>query len=312
MKNNKAEMMILPFLLFFLFALLITSIGMAYFLTNIQGNSEIKQIPFHIENYQYTGSQDFSLCSYNSSGWVKTTAGGWITECGVGEVLESPYVGLVNSYLLLKGEIADSNGVFTNTYYINNTPLEPYTIVLRYTDNAAQNEILVDSTGFHVPNYIIPGWIIPTPITQGTPVSLGTLFDFDYPDADKIQFATIQTVYDPQEPRVTLFFNGEQLFSTTKLKDSKLVFAILTSPNYGGIGSYSKDFTVTKYVTGNQINANSINSATMGLDFIVELYNVLSWQIPASYDPLGITSLIIALEEIGLFICIILIIVGML
>jgi hypothetical protein len=312
MRNEKAELMVLPFFLFFLFALLITSISMAYFLTNINGSTDIKAIPFVMENYQYTGSQDFSSCSFNDSTWIKTTSGGWTTECGVGKVLTGPYVGLVNSYLLLKGEVADSNGVYTNTYYINNTPLKPYTIVLRYTDNVAQNEILVDSTGFHIPNYVIPGWIIPTPITMGTPVSIGTLFDYDYPNADQIQYATIQTVYEPTEPRVTFIFNGDTLFSTTELKSSQLVFAILTSPNYGGVGSYGQDFTLTKYETNNQINANSQNSATMVWDFVSQIYNVLSWKIPVEYDPLGITTMIISIEEIGLFICIIFIIVGLL
>lgn len=312
MKNDKAEVMVLPYFLFFLFALLITSISMAYFLTNINGVTDIKAIPFVMENYQYTGSQDFSSCSVNLSAWVKTISGGWTNECGIGEVLTGPYVGQVNSYLLLKGEVQDSNGVYTNTYHINNTPLEPYTIVLRYTDNAAQNEILVDDTGFHIPNYVIPGWIIPTPITQGTPVSIGTLFDYPYENADKIQDVTIETIYEPTEPRVTVIFNGNQLFSTTKLKSSQSVFAVLTSPNYGGVGSYSQDFTLTSYETNNQINANSPNSATMVWDFVSEIYSVLSWHIPSAYDPLGITTMIITIEEIGLFVCIIFIIVGLL
>ena len=301
-----AENYVAPLLIFFVSALIIQSSLISYFGNAALADNSVTPYNFATTNFVYLGTQDFTTGNFNNSAWYDTLYGTWTDIQNVGMVLNADILGSYGdtSYLLIKNEESDSNGDIINTYVINNSVQQDYAIELRYTGNSGQNEIQVDNTGFHIPNYIYP--IV---FTSANPVYLGDKFDFAYSGANQVVNPTIETIYNENAPSVTFIFNGQTLFTTDQLSGGSL-FSI-PKEYYGGVASQTTGFTLESYQTPNQIDSGTQSYPNMVLSFLANLFHVLLYTVPSSYDPTGFINWFLRLEEIAIFILGIVFIGGM-
>jgi len=301
MKNNEnGNAVMAGILIALIFSLLFSSAAISYFSIAKLGNSEVSAINFPTGAITYSGNQDFSDCSYNSSTWFKALAGKWNNYCGIGIVLEMIDPTRVWTWLILGNEIPSSDGTVKNTYTINNTPLGDYTIILRYTGSIDQNEIQIKSDGFHVPNYVIPTFGL-----SGQAVPIGDLDFSAYSGASQIKDAIITTYYNNKLGTCTLVFNGQTIFSIDNLKPDGNLFGIWAH-YYGGVGAINEGFTITNFNTENQIALSDDTSLlNMVLNFITTMLQIIVWTLPESIFPIILNIIFIKSQLAGIVVCLV-------
>ena len=306
-KNNKGEAHIADLFFLLVIALSLGTFATAYFATAMFGQN-IGAMSFGIDNPTFSSNQNFTTCSYNQTVWLTTKWSTWSTNgCNngasgsIGATLQA-VTGNINGYLFVNNEGLDSDGNVVNTYVINNSVQQPYIILLRGTGSDDQNEIDVTSTGFSIPQFsILSSYLLGM-------IQTGTDFNFNYPNADNIVNPTIQTVYNDNTPSVTFYFNGVAEFTTSQLNSNGWNPLGMFTHYYAGVGSNTPGFTLTSFNTNNQIFVTSQNLMSGVTSFVTNILNVLDYGIPNSYDPYGISNEILRIEEIGLFICMIVLI----
>lgn len=294
MKNENGY--ITPIILALIFSLLFSSTAIVYFSEATHSNSEIKQVSFDIFPYSYTSNQNFLTSNYNSSAYsVVPIADSWlITSNGL------EYVGngnpLINSdtidYFLLLNEVSDNN-IYTNTYVINNTVQGSFLIILRYTGSTDQNALFIDSSGIHVPNYILPS-------LQHIPVQLGDKDFKEYSGLTSDTHPTIKTVYNDKENSVKLYWNGNLIYENTNLNTDGNILNLFPRA-YAGIGTTSIGFIVEQLNSGNTILSGSSDSITLFWNFFTAMMKVIFWTIPEL--PIELNLILVKSQLIALVVC---------
>lgn len=271
-------------------ALVISTFLISLFLQNTNSGTSINAINLPNGMNTYSSAQNFIDCSINSSTWSKNIQSKWFDVCGIGEVLSwvmSPRIG----YLLLQNEVPDNNGNYDNTYIINNSVQQPYYIELRYTGSSDQNDIYIDDTGFHIPNYVLGNPL------AGVIYTSGDNYFYSYAGADLISNPTIRTVYNDNTPSVSFYFNENLLFTTTNLNKNGINPLNFFTHYMGGVGSYTTGFTLQNYQTQNTISTTPDNLLGSIVNFVSTYLSLLVFALPASLDPFGIANWIYRLLE---------------
>ncbi|MDD2208267.1 MAG: hypothetical protein PHU45_02810 [Bacilli bacterium] len=258
----------------------------------------------------YSPHQNFETCSYNDSTWFTLSSGeysGWKPVCGSGlvylgktfddTILHWPLTELTFSYVLFKNEQADGNGNIINNYYINNSVHSDYSIILKYTDSANQNEIIVDSTGYHIPNHFFSRYY-----------TLGDLFFYPYADANTLENPVYRTVYNEEAKTAMLYLDGNLLFTATNLKISGFFDS---TAYYGGLGAKTNGFTLKLLDTDNQVVSDNVgNILNQVIGFMGTIIKLCLWNVDEIYLPAIANLILIKTQIAGIIICIIVIMRG--
>lgn len=299
--NENGEAQVAIALIFLVFSLMFTSASMSYYANSIYHNESVSSITFPTGAKSYPSEQNFATGQYNKSTWNMVGSREFEVQENIGVVLILNDPIHTWSWLYLANQVKDSNGYITNTYYINNSVHGPYVIPLRYTGSSDQNEIRIDSDGFHIPNYVIPS------LGFNNPVPLGDLYFYPYANAKDIDYPTIKTVYNDDIPSVTFYFNNEELFTTYDLKTDGNWFNLFPR-YYAGVASNTLGFTLVAFNTENSIQLSDDTSLiNMVLNFITTMLQIIVWTIPENILPLVLNIILIKTQLAGIIICLVII-----
>ena len=305
--NEKAEAHVATIMLICVLILVIDSIFCSWFLIQWYGSSTITGISLPNTMQTFSSNQNFQTGQYNSSTFNVGGNAYWTYVPNIGMVLTNlnTKYGILWSWLIFNNIQPDSTGLIVNNYVINNTVDGPYVIPLRWTGGYDQNEIRVDSDGFHIPNYNTPSGVL-----LMTPIATSDLDFYPYQGADTVVNANIQTAYNNVQNTVTFTFNGNS-YSASNLKSDANLFGVFQR-YYGGVGSNTLGATVTSINTANSvyINQNAVGIAQV-TGFFNTMEQIMLFGIPPVYLPSEINLICIRGPEVGILICIIILVVEM-
>jgi hypothetical protein len=279
-------------ILIFVLSLFFSSMAISYFNTELNGDISVKTITLPNSLDSYYGSQNYINGSYNTS--ISDIVGlynNWVFQEYVGMVHTS--IGLLNTnYFLIDNIQKSSSNTVINTYKINNSIKQDYTIVLRYTGSSDENEIIVKSDGLHIPNYF-----------QAFGINLGDSYFISLPNANQITDITIKTNYfdgdDNNDPSGTITFDGTE-YTLQNLHVANIVGSNFKT-YYGGISSDSIGTTFVSFSSENVIKTTTggsvVDTLKMIASFITFTFSMLTYSLPETILPLSIQVLVILPQE---------------
>lgn len=280
----------------FLTSLFISSVLISFFALNIYG-MQLGYIPADkgIPSMEVIAPQDYTSTSkYNTS--IMTFTGTW-EQSNIGYSLKS--VPILNDhatiyYMEIK---PDSGNEVTNTYRINNSVKQSYGIIIAYDIKWINNRLIIDNTGFHVPDTQTSFW------EQLEGSDNTDIVFIPYPNANQIEDVTISTTYNVDTDVLSFTFNGET-FNAGVLNRNMNTIRVFQDV-YGGIFSGTVGFTITNFVSSNIITDNGLksdvlDSAKFGLSMIITIIKTLSFGLPYEIMPFTVQLLLIRTQEICL------------
>ena len=288
-----------------IFSLIFSSVTIAYFAKEMNMGITIQGIALPQELRSYNSEQDFMNGTYDIATLNKISSATWTYVNDVGIILTGLSIGGLNNYMYIMNINKDATGDIINNYRINNTPLNDYVIVIKGNAGISNNEIIVKQDGFHIPTFML-----------GFDGYAGERAFIPYPNANKIQKVTIQTIYHEEkfgsanDATLKFTFNGEQFLTTMNKEDTFLFFG--GTQYYGGVNSGSLDFTLEYFKTNNEIKGTGVQRDALSqiADFIYTVLLILTWTLPEEILPLTLNLLLIKTQLFGILTCIIVLIRG--
>lgn len=303
-KNNESGAGAVTVLLLLVGYIFVVSLLLSFLLTNIYGSNAVLgvDLPTQGQLKIYNQDQNFKNGTFDFETLGKIKGGNWSYIKGVGFQLDGYASSGGYSYLVIDNLEPDVNGLYQNTYVINNTAVDlfgkhgDYCILLRATGGSDQNEICVTNEGFSVPSSIIDRL-------------LGNDFNYAYSGASQIINPTIKTIYNDKTPSVEFYFQGVKLFETTKLKADANILNWF-GRYYGGVGATTLGFVFEDFKTDNLIMFNGeVNIIQMLSSMVLTIVKISTWSIPEWILPLTFVQIFITLPEAFIIILIAVIIV---
>lgn len=288
-----------------IFSLIFSSVTIAYFVQEMNINEDIQQIALPEELRSYNSEQDFMNGTFDIETLNKVSSATWGYYNKIGYVLTGYSVGGLNNYLYIMNINKDATGDIINNYRINNSPLNDYVIVIKGNSGISNNEIIVKSDGFHIPTFML-----------GFDGYAGERAFIPYPNANRFQRVTIQTIYHEEkfgsanDATLKFTFNGDKFETTMNKEDTFLFFG--GTQYYGGVNSGSLGYTLEYFKTNNEIKGTGVqkDALTQIADFIYTVLAILVWTLPESVLPLTLNILLIKTQLFGVLVCVVLIIRG--
>jgi hypothetical protein len=269
-------------IIFFTISLLFTSLTVSWILLQAYGVS-IAGLPFDLptsnSNIDITQNSQFS-----GSGWSYSANQQTSTN--------------TDSYLLAKSlNYLNVNGVYTNTYQINNPNKLDYSIVLTYSPLRTQ-EVIVNSDGFSVVEHTI-----------GVSDLLGNrvIYSYPYQGANQVTTATItskfylNSVLANSGNALDFTFNGVG-FSADQNSNGgfNIQSQTVTDVFYGGVGSKNNiGLGVSSFIT-NGAGDSAVSGITDLWNFAVVLFKLLAWGIDPAYLPVELNLILIKSQEFAI------------
>lgn len=291
-----------------LFSIIFSSVVIAFLLMQVYGVSAVvPELPTQNDVKVFSNKQGFVDGAYDLSTIVASLNSKWVNRADVGMVLSTLSTGDM-SYIAIDNIQKDTSGLYQNTYVINNSATNilgrhgDYCILLRYTGGVDQNEVCFTSDGVKIPTYLINAY------TQW-----GNRYFLAYPDINQIERATIKTVYNDINLKVTVYFNGDKLIETTSLSPDSNIMG-LWGRYYGGVGSWILGFTLESFETLGGIvdvvtnNGQDILGSIAG--FIGTILKIVLWNVDSAFLPLELNIIFIKTQLAGIIVCVISIIRG--
>jgi hypothetical protein len=291
-KNNETAGGAVNLLIILVAYIFIVSLVLSFLLINIYGSNAVLgvNLPTQGQIKIYNQDQNFKNGTFDLETLGKIKGGNWSYIKGVGFQLDGYASSGGYSYLVIDNLEPDVNGLYQNSYWINNTATDifgkhgDYCILLRATGGADQNEICVTNEGFSIPSSIIDRL-------------LGNDFNYPYSGASQIVYPSIKTIYNDKIPSVEFYFQGSKLFETTKLKPDANIMNWF-GRYYGGVGATTLGFVFEDFKTDNLIMFNGeTNILEMLSSMILTIVKISTWSIPDWILPVFFVQLFITLPE---------------
>lgn len=287
-----------------LFSFMLATTSIAYFMGQIYGISVIvPELNPNGMKIEYQSNQNFKDCSADLETLKRTINSVWNYTCNVGMILRT--VGMnpqQNSfgYLLIKNIQPDNNGLYDNTYTINNTAVnlfglhDDYAIVLRYTGGLGHNEVIVGKDGFYVPEYGL-----------NTRMNLGNKQFFPYPDANQMTHPVIRTTYNDKTSRLTMYLDNQKLWDNVEVNTDLNLFNLFDR-NYGGVGSFIPNFALEDFNTEGMIISGISGQGGLSeiAGFLLVIWKIATFSLPAEVAFPSQISFIFDILIVGIFVCI--------
>lgn len=291
-----------------LFSIIFSSVVIAFLLMQFYGaNAVVPELPTQSDVKVFSNKQGFTDGSYDLSTIVASLNSKWVNHADVGMVLTVLSTGDM-SYIAIDNIQKDTTGLYQNTYVINNSATNilgrhgDYCILLRYTGGVDQNEVCFTSDGVSIPTYLINAY-----------TKWGNCYFLAYPDINQIERATIKTVYDDTNLKVSVYFNGDKLIETTSLNPDNNIMG-LWGRYYGGVGSWILGFTLESFETlGGIVDVVTNNGQDiLGLisGFFVTVLKIVLWNVDSAFLPVELNIIFIKTQLAGIIVCIVAIIRG--
>lgn len=265
------------------FSLIFSSVGLAYFVTEMGIDETIPQITIPSSISSYTQNQNFLTGVYSKEIWGSKD--GTFTNT-IGKGISG------SGYLLADNLNFDSNNIITNTYIINNSAKADYGIVVVYTGGFDGDIIKVTNDGFY--------------ITSSMSGIIRYKEFIPYTWANQFTHPTITTTYDKKKNTCVFSLNSAS-FSTNMItpNDGILEDVGLFSRYYGGITTESTGFALEQFTTSNPVNGVSAESSGLSsiMSFMTTAILILGWTLPESVLPLILNILLIKTQLLALIIC---------
>ena len=284
----------------FITSLFISSFLISYFAIQIYGNDlgvKIVDYPKNLESYSgYATQQNFKTSQFNES--ILDVDSHWENQINVGEVLISaPIIG--NGVLNIKYIKQESSGITTNTYYINNSGLGSFNVIL-FRDSLGnkygENVLKFDENGIHA---------LRSEFSLIDPSKWNPDVDFiSYPNINRIKSVVLTTKFNQKDNTVEVLFNG-QSFNLKNLNEFAWDSSGLDSI-WGGIETNSIGFTLENFNTGiiavSEFKQNVTDALSQIASIILTMIKVVSWSLPENVMPRLLQMILIVPQEIGLII----------
>lgn len=288
-----------------IFSLIFSSVSIAYFVKEMNLNEDIPQIALPEELRSYNSEQDFMNGTFDIGTLNHISSATWEYVNGIGYSLTGLSIGGLNNYMYIMNINKDASGDIINNYRINNSPLNDYVIVIKGNAGISNNEIIVKSDGFHIPTFML-----------GFDSYAGERAFIPYPNANRFQRVTIQTIYHEEkfgsanDATLKFTFNGDKFETTMNKEDTFLFFG--GTQYYGGVNSGSLGYTLEYFKTNNEIKGTGVQRDALSqiADFIYVVLAILVWNLPESVLPLTLNILLIKTQLFGILTCIVIIIRG--
>jgi hypothetical protein len=268
-------------------SLIFTSVFISYFLMSIYG-VQVAGIGLPSGQQVFSSSQDFTTNQINQSSIDVSRYGLWSYNSGIGRILQQKSSNGW-SYLLINNIQFNSGDAIINTYHINNSVQQDYTIVLRYTGGSDNSEITISSDGIHTPIYLLNGLIVTSPLVV------------NYPNMNKVTDVTITTKYYDDLNKVNITFNGITygIYNLPPNKDALNIF----KNYYGGVASDTLGFTVQTFNSQNSISLNpDTDILTQFAAFLVIAFKLVLYNVDSQYLPWELNILLIKPQTIALLV----------
>jgi hypothetical protein len=268
-----------------------TSLIISFLVVNIYGiNYDTPNLPTSKDVKIYDSNQDFKNGSYDLSTIVHSISSNWEYIENIGLRLKGQ-----GGYLVINNIQPDSEGFYSNTYWINNSAINilsahgDYCIVIRYTGVTNQNEVCVKSDGFHIYNYFLNAGII-----------AGDKYFYAYPDANQVELVSIKTIYNENTPSLDFYFNGDKIFVTDQLNTGGSLFE-WGGRYYGGVWSNTRGFILEQFTSDNQIISLPKNTAYDQIALLAVLFDTMLkislYQVPSFILPAQLIVVFISFPE---------------
>lgn len=276
-------------------SLLLSTMMISWFMLQIYGVS-VAGIGLPDGNFQYSSNQDFTTNNINLSTMVTKGQDEWKYQVGIGRVLsiltDGHYFSKTYNYLLINNIQLNNAGKITNTYYINNSVKQDYTIVLRYTDGDDRVELKVKNDGLYHPRYV--GLIIPPNVWEDKLLS--------YPQMNQIEDVTITTIYDEEGESCDFTFNGNTYtFNDASFGRGREWSGLITAKYYGGIASETEHFTIKKF-TSNNVISDSADIVDQFIAFSVVMLKLVFYNISSDLLPWELNVMLIKSQGVALLV----------
>jgi hypothetical protein len=291
------------------FSLVFSSLAITYFLSQMHNSSCIvPSINLPSELPSYSNVQNFANGQYNISTLARTGSNSWVYISSIGYQLTVSTIQPLN-YFYIQNIQPDSNNMITNSYLINNTGKNWYSIVLVGNAGLSNNELIIRNDGFHIPSFLYSG------------IPYGDNDFIPYPNADKVVTANIQTTlhdcsaFDNScDAYVTFSFNGQTFTSHKINKDSTisiLGIPLTSGTYYAGLCGYSAGLVFNYFSSVNTIaQTSNTNVLSIISSFITTMLIVAGWTLPECALPLVVNAILIKTQIAGIIICIVVILRG--
>lgn len=276
-------------------SLFLSSLFISYFALEIHGiDLGYIDIEENLGDTTVFPKDDYRIESVGHSS-IFTTVGTW-TQSNIGLSLSSmPLIYPEYSAVFYNNLKPDKGGYVTNTYKINNSVKQPYGIILAFDPPNGKwinNRLIVDSTGFHVPNTLTSIWEI---IGGGT----NDVYFYPYPNAEKIEDVVITTTYNTKDTSFSFIFNGQQY---TGGKINEELQDRIYEDTYGGVITNSEGFTLETFSSVNSMGDNAakegvLDGLTYGLALITTMIRALTFGLPLEIMPATIQLIFIRSQE---------------
>lgn len=203
------------------------------------------------------------------------------------------------SVLLLKNIVPD-DGIYDVTYFINNTPLEPFSIYPQHSNDNKRIEIYIDSSGYHILDYLtlFNVYFIPT----------GDLYFYEDSSLMTTELIQLRTLFDTKTGTLSLYKGDEGILVFSQ---SEFEFSNDVNTYYAGISSQSEGIKLEKvYGKMQSYNPDSDRGITYALNYVFSMLQILFWVVDEMYLPLVINVLVVKFPLVMAIIFFIMIIRG--
>lgn len=302
------------FLVILLFAFILSTSSIAYFMGQIYGISVIapELTPSGL-NIDFDSHQNFKDCSAD----IRTTSTQmnsiWNYTCEIGMELKSNLFNLDSSYgyLLMNNIQKDTSGLYQNTYIINNTATNllgkhgSYCLALKYTGGMGHNEVCFWDDGIHIPRYGL-----------NLRMYTGDVFYAPYENINQLTHPKIKTVYKDaqfgQDFYVQVYLNDEKIVDTNKLNPEDNIAGFFIKRYYGGVSSATPGFALEDFNTEGELVSidNSSNGLTEIIGFLVTIWKLATFSLPSTISFPHQISFLFDILIVGIFVCIVVILRG--
>jgi hypothetical protein len=272
-------------IIFFTISLLFTSVVTSWVLLQAFGVS-IAGLPFELPN----GDATIDLSNTDD---IEESGGAWTYTDG-------KKVSTATDSYIVSRKVNHLQGVYTNTYQIDNPNQLDYSVVLTRSPFRTQ-EIIVQSDGFRV---------VESTIGLSDIFGENTIYFYPYEGANQVTSANIKTKFDTNamltpdvqdNSVVDFYFNGNPLFSVyqTSVNGFNIQSQTITDVFYGGVGSKNNiGLGVSEFTTN---SAGSTTSTFSDLwNFATVLFKLLGWGIDSQYLPVELNLLLIKTQEFAI------------
>lgn len=290
-----------------LFSVIFSASVIAFLLLQFYGASAIvPELPAQGDVRLFASNQNYQNGTFDlathaksmNSVWEKTAKGMECTQEGTKSY----------SYLLIDNLQPDAQGLYQNSYWIDNSATGLYgqhsdwCIGLRITGGVDQNEICAKSDGFHIPKYFIDA---------GT--QWGDNYFYPYPGANEIDYPVVKTIYNDKTPSVDFYLDGVKFFTTENLNTDANLFG-LWGRYYAGIGTQQTGVALQEFQTDSPIvdmnTQNGEDLLGMISGFIITVLKLVAWNVDPRYLPNELNLIFIKTQLAGIIACIVMIIRG--